>query len=117
MQFPSQELMTKDNMTIHVEAVALYTVDDLLKALCDIEDGDGAVSQATQVRAISGHHDSTACQDAGRTRVQISDCTDLRNYNNRSQIRDQLSRAAFDQVLHDRDEAGRNVLARTFSAR
>ena len=85
MHFPSQELMAKDNMTIHVEAVASYKVNDLLKALCDIEDGDGAISQAAQVRAISGHHDSTAGQDAGRTRVQTSDWTDLRNHNNRSQ--------------------------------
>ncbi|CAD6579524.1 MAG: hypothetical protein ASARMPREDX12_009276 [Alectoria sarmentosa] len=79
MHFPSQELMAKDNMTIHVEAVASYKVNDLLKALCDIEDGDGAISQAAQIS-----------------------------------VRDQLSRAAFDQVLHDGDEAGRNVFARTF---
>lgn len=83
MQFPSQELMTKDNMTIHVEAVTFYKVDDLLKALCDIEDGDGAVSQAAQVRAISvlELYSGPGC----RTRFQISDWTDLRNYNNRSQ--------------------------------
>ncbi|CAF9921412.1 MAG: hypothetical protein ALECFALPRED_001786 [Alectoria fallacina] len=81
MQIPSQELMTKDIVTIHVDAVAFYKIDGPLKALCDVEDGDGASSEAAQ-----------------KLQQQLS-------------VRDQLSRAAFDQVLHDRDEAARNVLA------
>ena len=49
MQVPSQELMTKDNVTIHVDAVAFYKVEDPLKALCNIEDYDAAVNEAAQV--------------------------------------------------------------------
>lgn len=49
MQIPSQELMTKDNVTIHVDAVAFYKVEDPLKALCNIEDGEAAVNEAAQV--------------------------------------------------------------------
>lgn len=49
MQIPSQELMTKDNVTIHVDAVAFYKVEDPLKALCNIEDYDAAVNEAAQV--------------------------------------------------------------------
>lgn len=46
MQIPSQELMTKDNVTIHVDAVAFFRVSDALKAICNIEDRDTAVSEA-----------------------------------------------------------------------
>lgn len=49
MQIPSQELVTKDNVTIHVDAVAFYKVEDPLKALCSIEDCEAAVSEAAQV--------------------------------------------------------------------
>lgn len=42
MQVPSQELMTKDNVTIHVDAVAFYKVEDPLKVLCNIKDGEAA---------------------------------------------------------------------------
>lgn len=49
MQVPSQELMTKDNVTIHVDAVAFYKVEDPLKVLCNIEDSEAAVSEAAQV--------------------------------------------------------------------
>ena len=52
MQVPSQELMTKDNVTIHVDAVAFYKVEDPLKALCNIEDCDAAVNEAAQVGAF-----------------------------------------------------------------
>lgn len=49
MQIPSQELMTKEDVTIHVDAVAFYKVEDPLKALCNIEDRDAAVDEAAQV--------------------------------------------------------------------
>lgn len=48
MQIPSQELMTKANVTIQVDAVAFCRLIDALKALCNIEDGDGAVSEARE---------------------------------------------------------------------
>ena len=52
MQVPSQELMTKDNVTIHVDAVAFYKVEDPLKALCNIKNYDAAVNEAAQVGAF-----------------------------------------------------------------
>ena len=51
MQIESQELMTKDNVTIKVDAVAFYKVEDPLKALCNIADRDAAVNEAAQVFA------------------------------------------------------------------
>ena len=33
MQIPSQELITKDNVTIHVDAVAFYGIFDAVKSL------------------------------------------------------------------------------------
>ena len=52
MQVPFQELMTKANVTIHVDAVAFYKVEGSLKAVCNIEDRDAAVSEAAQVCAF-----------------------------------------------------------------
>ena len=49
MQIPSQELMTQDGVTIHVDAVAFYRVEDPLKALCNVENWDTAVREAAQV--------------------------------------------------------------------
>ena len=49
IQIPSQELVTKVNVAIHVDAVAFYKVEDSLKALCSIEDCEAAVSEAAQV--------------------------------------------------------------------
>lgn len=54
MQIPSQELMTKDNVTIHVDAVAFYKVSDPLKALCNIKNYNRAASEAAQVCTLSG---------------------------------------------------------------
>ena len=52
LQVPSQELITKDNVTIHVDAVAFCKVEDPLKAICNIEDYDAAVNEAAQVGAF-----------------------------------------------------------------
>ena len=52
MQVPSQELMTKDNVTIHVDAVTFYKVEDPLKALYNIQDYDAAVNEAAQVGVL-----------------------------------------------------------------
>ncbi|KAL9610823.1 MAG: hypothetical protein Q9167_004492 [Letrouitia subvulpina] len=48
MQIPSQELITKDNITIHVDAVAFAQVIDPLKVICNIEDCHTAVCEAAQ---------------------------------------------------------------------
>ena len=48
MQVPSQELITKDNVTIHVDAVAFYRITDALKSLRNVEDLEAAVDKAAQ---------------------------------------------------------------------
>lgn len=36
MQIPSQELLTRDNVTIHVDGLAFFRVVDAFKALCNV---------------------------------------------------------------------------------
>ena len=91
MQIPSQELMTKDNVTIHVDAVAFYLVEDPLKALCNVEDCNAAVSEAAQVcTSWMARFPSLLLRDKG-TYIPLR----------QTSVRDQLSRATFDEVLHD----------------
>lgn len=54
MQIPSQELMTKENVTIHVDAVAFYKVEDPLKALCKIEGSRCRCRRSRSGMCISG---------------------------------------------------------------
>lgn len=93
--------MTKDNVTIHVDAVAFYKVKDPLKVLCNIEDGNVTLSEAAQVctfwvallLVLAFKTIDADLQICVRPRCEISYC------------------ATFDEVVHNRDEAGRNVLA------
>ncbi|KAI4181949.1 MAG: hypothetical protein L6R41_006300 [Letrouitia leprolyta] len=76
MQIPSQELMTRDNVTIHVDAVAFFQITKAQKSLCAVIDYEASVSEVAQ-----------------------------------TSLRGQLSNSTFDEVLHDREEAGKNILA------
>ena len=76
MQIPSQELMTRDNVTIHVDAVAFFKIIDAFRALRAVKDYLGAVSEVAQ-----------------------------------TSLRGQLSNTTFNEVLHDREEAGKKILA------
>lgn len=75
MQITSQELMIRDNVTIHVDAVAFFKITDTDKSLCAVTDCDASVSQVAQ-----------------------------------TSLRGQLSNSIFDEVSHDREEAGNNIL-------
>ncbi|KAL8726953.1 MAG: hypothetical protein Q9166_006374 [cf. Caloplaca sp. 2 TL-2023] len=75
MQIPSQELMTRDNVTIHVDAVAFFKITDAFKSATAVQDCQNAISEVAQ-----------------------------------ASLRGQLSRATFNEVLHDREEAGKNIL-------
>ena len=75
MQIPSQELMTRDNVIIHVDAVAFFKITDAFKALRAVKDCLDAVSEVAQ-----------------------------------TSLRGQLSNATFNEVLHDREEAGKKIL-------
>ena len=75
-QIPSQELITRDNVTIHVDAVAFFKIIDAFRALRAVKDYLGAVSEVAQ-----------------------------------TSLRGQLSNTTFNEVLHDREEAGKKILA------
>lgn len=56
MEIPSQKIITKDNVSIDIAAVAYYKVVDPKKAVIDIEDAYSAVNQISQttVRNVIG---------------------------------------------------------------
>jgi regulator of protease activity HflC (stomatin/prohibitin superfamily) len=56
---PAQEAITKDNVTLTVDAVVYYRVVDPVKALVNVQDYAWAVSQVAQtsLRSVIGHAD------------------------------------------------------------
>lgn len=56
MEIPSQKIITKDNVSIDISAVAYYRVDDPKKAVISIENVDEAVNQISQttIRNVVG---------------------------------------------------------------
>lgn len=56
MQIPSQKIITKDNVSIDIAAVAYYKISDPEKAVIAIEDVYGAINQISQttVRNVVG---------------------------------------------------------------
>ena len=102
MQVLSQRLMTNDNVTIHMDIVAFYKVEDHLKALCNIEDRDATVSEfAQECLSISNSPILRSYRKVERL---------IRNIATDFGARPALS-CSFAEALHDRDEAGWNVLA------
>lgn len=58
MPIPSQKIITQDNVTINVAAVAYFKVTDAYKAVVEIENYDSAVNQIAQtsVRSLVGKY-------------------------------------------------------------
>src|ERR1700694_3389260 len=56
MQIPSQQTITKDNVSIHIADVAYYHIGDPEKAVIAIENVDSAINQISQttVRNVVG---------------------------------------------------------------
>jgi regulator of protease activity HflC (stomatin/prohibitin superfamily) len=56
---PAQEGITRDNVTVRVDAVVYYRVVDPVKAIINVQDYSYAVSQVAQtsLRAVIGHSD------------------------------------------------------------
>src|SRR6202050_3726639 len=54
---PGQEAITRDNVTVKVDAVVYYRVVDPVKALINVQDYTFAVSQVAQtsLRSVIGH--------------------------------------------------------------
>ena len=92
MQIPSQELVTKDYVILHVDAVAFYKVEDPLKALCSIEDCEAAPAKPLKYVYTGQSFPFFTLP----TRLKRLICK-----HRQTSVRDQLSRAAFDEILHD----------------
>ncbi|SMC96792.1 slipin family protein [Lentzea albidocapillata] len=59
MPVPAQDGITRDNVTVRVDAVVFYKVDDPVRAIVDVEDYHAAVGQVAQtsLRSIIGKSD------------------------------------------------------------
>eukprot|EP00736_Rhodelphis_marinus_P001905 Rmarinus@m.24770 len=69
---PEQSVMTKDNLTIHINAVVFYQVLDPRRALFAVQDFQMAISNLAQstLRTVIGEH---SLQDAFQDRQSIND--------------------------------------------
>ena len=59
MPVPAQDGITRDNVTVRVDAVVYYKVIDLLRAVVEVQDYAFAISQVAQtsLRSIIGKSD------------------------------------------------------------
>ena len=57
-QVPPQEILTKDSVTVNVDAVVYYNIHDTLASVINVEDADKSTKQisATTLRSILGTH-------------------------------------------------------------
>ena len=55
---PPQEILTKDSVTVNVDAVVYYNIHDTLASVLNVEDADKSTKQisATTLRSILGTH-------------------------------------------------------------
>ena len=55
---PPQEILTKDSVTVNVDAVVYYNIHDTLASVINVEDADKSTKQisATTLRSILGTH-------------------------------------------------------------
>ena len=55
---PPQEILTKDSVTVNVDAVVYYNIQDTLASVINVEDADKSTKQisATTLRSILGTH-------------------------------------------------------------
>ncbi len=80
MSIPSQKIITKDNVSIDIAAVAYYHILDPQKSVVAIEDVYSAVNQISQttVRNIVGQFElDQLLQKTGQINVQIKEVIDI----------------------------------------
>ena len=79
MGIPSQKIITKDNVSIDIAAVAYYHILDPQKSVVAIEDVDSAVNQISQttVRNIVGQFQlDQLLSQTGQINIQIKEVID-----------------------------------------
>ena len=66
LQRKSQDIITRDNVSVDVSAVAYYRVADAIRSVVAIENVSAAINQIAQtaLRAVAGpsHAGTTSCQ-------------------------------------------------------
>ena len=74
MPVPAQDGITRDNVTVRVDAVVYFKVIDPLRAIVEVQDYEFAISQVAQTSCArsSGRASSTTCCPTGRTSTRAS---------------------------------------------
>ena len=84
LEVPSQDVITRDNVSIKVNAVVYFRVIDPMKAIIDVENFLYATSQLSQttLRSVLGQAESTISSPTGRRSTsafrRYSTCTPSR---------------------------------------
>jgi regulator of protease activity HflC (stomatin/prohibitin superfamily) len=50
---PSQEILTKDSVTIRVDAVCYYRKVDATKSVCEVEDADSSTVSKIMIKKVT----------------------------------------------------------------
>ena len=74
MPVPAQDGITRDNVTVRVDAVVYFRVIDPMRAVVEVQDYEFAISQVAQtsLRSIIGRASSTTCCPTARSSTRAS---------------------------------------------
>lgn len=121
---PKQEMITKDSVTLNVDAVVFYRIDDVVRAVVNVEDDDKSIRLLAQttLRDIVGHSE---LQDLISNRDKISESMRKQLDNathawgikvDRVEIKDLTLPSAMQRAMAAEAEAAREAKAKVVAA-
>lgn len=124
LDIPSQGTITRDNVTIGVDAVVYFRVDDPVRAVINVEDYQRATSQVAQtsLRSVIGRADlDTLLSDRDRINAELRDVIDAPTEDwgisvDRVEIKDISLPEGMRRSMSRQAEAERDRRARVISA-
>jgi len=121
---PKQEMITRDSVTLHVDAVVFYRIDDIFKAVMNVEKDDASIwlLAQTTLRQVVGHHEleeliSKRERISETMRQHLDEATDIWGVSvDRVEIKDLVLPRSMQRAMAAEAEAHREAKAKVVAA-